>query len=291
MIDAHTHFFSEEASADVQSWGLSRNEKYWSMLVGERPDGKLSLQGFPNEKKFLNDMDEAQIERAFIMGWYWQNYETCVEENLRISALVKRHPDRLSAFAAILPTNKKSIEIAKTARDMGFCGLGELHDGVQNFSFKSPIFEEILQISAIEKLAINIHITENTPRMYQGKTPTKTAEAIEVAKKHLDVNFIFAHWCGNLVFENIDDVKSPNIFFDSAATQFIASKDAFSLAEGNPTLANSIIYGTDYPLRLYPKLFKEEEMTTAATFARNSVSKNFAKNLFTNNCSKAIKIL
>ncbi len=291
MIDAHTHFFSKEAGENSDSWGLARSEAYWTMLVGKRPDGKLSLQGFPSEKKFLDDMDKAGIEHAVIQGWYWQNHQTCVEENARIASLIKRHPDRLSAFASIMPASHKAIDITKRARDMGFCGLGELHDGVQKFSYKSKIFEAILEIASRDLLAVNIHITEQTQRTYLGKTDTATNDAIEVANNHKDVNFIFAHWCGNKAFENLPELSAENIFFDSAASQFTAPQDAFSMAENNITLSQKAIYGTDYPLRLYPKKFKEEEMLTAVEFARTSISENFAKILFTNNCSKAIKLL
>lgn len=289
MIDAHTHFFSEEAAIDTQAWAQKRGETYWDMLVGKRPDGKLSLQGFPSEEKFLSDMDKAGVEHAVIQGWYWQNHETCVEENNRISALIKRHPDRLSAFASISPAFPQSVDIAKSARDMGFCGLGELHDGVQNFSYKSLIFEKLMNVASDQKLAVNIHITEQTQRTYLGKTDTATNDAIEVANIHKDVIFIFAHWCGNKAFENLPELDAKNIYFDSAATQFTAPKNAFELAEKNAILSKKIIYGTDYPLRLYPRMFKEEEMLTALTFAKNSVSKNFAKILFTNNYTNIIK--
>ena len=143
IIDAHTHFFCPEAAKDSSAWALARGEAYWAKLVGPRPDGKPTLQGFPDEKKFLSDMDEAGVERAVIQGWYWQNQQTCLEENARISKLVKAHPDRLSAFAAVNPACDGALEIAKSARSMGFCGLGEIHDGVQKFKYSSKAFEKL----------------------------------------------------------------------------------------------------------------------------------------------------
>ena len=175
---------------------------------------------------------------------------------------------------------------------MGFCGLGELHDGVQKFAFKSAAFDAIAETAAASGLAICLHITEQTPRQYLGKAPTDTRGAVEAAKRHKGANFIFAHWCGNAAFENPELFAGmDNAFFDSAASQFTAPKDAFALAEKSETAAGRIIYGTDYPLRLYPKLFKAEEMKTALESARAQVSENFAKNLFTKNCYKAIKLL
>ncbi len=290
MIDSHTHFFPKEVANAPQDWALKHRESYWAILVGKRPDGKPSLQGFPSEKKFLSDMDDAGIDYAIIQGWYWEHSQTCIEQNLEISKLIKKYPDRLGAFAAIQPADATTLQIVESARDMGFLGLGEIHNGVQKFSFKSDLFEKILHLAEINELALSIHITEQTTRQYLGKTPTDTLTAIDVAKNFPMVNFIFAHWCGNLAFEGIaDDVE--NIYFDTAATQFTAPKNAFALAQGNQVLSTKIVYGSDYPLRLYPRLFKYEEMKTAVDFAKGQISKNFEKNLFAKTPSKAIKRL
>ena len=131
-IDSHTHFYPEFVAARPVEWAHSAGENYWALLVGKRPDGRKSLQGFPSEKKFLCDMDKAGVERAIIQGWYWQNSGTCEMMNYEISKFVKAHPDRLSAFISIQPANaERSIETVKRARDDGFCGIGEIHDGVQ----------------------------------------------------------------------------------------------------------------------------------------------------------------
>ena len=290
MFDIHTHFFPKSVSKNHQSWATDKNELYWKNLVGERPDGKKSLQGFPSEEKFIADMNLANIERAVIQGWYWQNSATCIEQNAQIMHFVKKHPDRLLAFASVQPAQKDAIDIVKSARENGFCGLGELHDGVQQFSYKSKIFEKILEIAEADNLAICLHITEHTKRQYLGKTPTNTQDAIDIAKQCKGVNFIFAHWCGNLAFENQElFANTDNIFFDCAASQFTAPKDVFQTASNSQLLENKVIYGTDYPLRLYPKLFEKEEMQTAVKFAKETASKKFAKNLFTNNFFKVIK--
>ncbi len=290
MIDAHTHFFPRETASNIKEWADEHEEFYWLNLVGERPDGKPSLQGFPSEEKFIADMDEAGIRRAIIQGWYWENAQTCVEQNTAIAKFIKKYPDRLSAFAAIQPNDKLSLEIAENARKMGFIGFGELHDGVQKFSFEDEIFREILKIAESDKMIVCLHITEQSERQYLGKTKTETIKAIEIAKQYPKVNFIFAHWCGNLAIENSElFAENPNIFFDSAATQFTSPKDVFARAEVNPIISAKTIYGSDYPLRLYPKLFKTEEMKTAVDFARGQISKNFEKNLFTNTISKVIK--
>ena len=291
MIDSHTHFFPENVARNPAHWAAERGEKYWAELVGERPDGKPSLQGFPSAQKFVRDMDEAGVDRAVIQGWYWQNQQTCRELNAQIAEVIGANPRRLSAFAALQPNSADALEIAESARANGFCGIGELHDGVQKFSFGGEIFEKIMEIAARDNLAVSLHITEKTDRQYLGKTETDTLGAIAAARNHPDVNFIFAHWCGNLAFENPEFFDGlENVFFDSAATQFTAPKTAFADAEKSPLLRARAVYGTDYPLRLYPRKCRLEEMANAAEFARGQIGAGFAKNLFTNNFLRAIKV-
>ena len=292
MIDAHTHFFPPEAAADTDAFASARREPYWGRLVGARPDGKPSLQGFPTRDKFLRDMDAAGVEFAVIQGWYWENASTCKEQNAFVAEFARAHPDRLGAFAAVQPASEESLEIAERARADGFCGLGELHDGVQHFSYNSPLLDKILDIAERDSLAVCLHITENSPRAYHGKTPTNTRAALELARRRRGVNFIFAHWCGNLAFTSPElFADTPNVFFDCAATRFTAPKNAFELAQQSQLLFDHTLYGTDYPLRLYPKLFAHEEMKTAADQTRACVSEKFGKNLWTKNFIKAIKKL
>ena len=168
-IDSHTHFYPEFVAARPVEWAHSAGENYWALLVGKRPDGRKSLQGFPSEKKFLCDMDKAGVERAIIQGWYWQNSGTCEMMNYEISKFVKAHPDRLSAFISIQPANaERSIEAVKRARDDGFCGIGEIRDGVQQFGFLSPQFDDICAAAAECELPICVHITESSERKYLG---------------------------------------------------------------------------------------------------------------------------
>lgn len=291
IIDAHTHFYPSEISGNPDIWAHKRNEKYWATLVGKRPDGKLSLQGFPSEKKFLSDMDDAGVEHAIIQGWYWENPETCEEYNTLISDLLTRHSDRLSAFASVQPRFcKHSVEVVKRAKEQGFCGVGELHDGVQEFSYLDENFEKLAIACAEENLPICVHLTERTSRQYLGKVDTNFEEAFSSAKKYTSTNFIFAHWLGSEIFENPQNadnlLKNKNIFFDSSASPLLCKEDAWQKA---CAFADYAIYGSDYPLRLYPRKFKVEEMKTIVDEAKTNIDQNCAENFFRNNILKIIK--
>lgn len=286
MTDIHTHFYPAYIAADTDGWAKPRGEAYWAELVGRRPDGKRSLQGFPSEKKFLSDMDEAGVERAVIQGWYWENPDTCDELNAEISAFAKRHPDRISAFAAVQPAyGRRAVETAMRARENGFSGIGELHDGVQKFSYASADFEMLADACARERLPVCIHLTERSPRRYLGKVATDFGGATAAARRFGNVDFIFAHWLGGEIFENPENaaelVGRGNVFFDSAASPFLASADAWKTATEN--FPDAAVYGSDYPLRLYPRKFKTEEMRTIATEAAENVPPQAAEKFFETN--------
>lgn len=292
IIDIHTHFYPEYVATDTDGWAKPRGEAYWAELVGKRPDGKRSLQGFPNEKKFLSDMDKAGVERAVIQGWYWEKPDTCDELNAEISALVKRHPDRISAFAAVQPAyGKRAAETARRARDDGFSGIGELHDGVQKFSYSSSDFEMLAAVCQEERLPLCIHLTERSPRQYLGKVATDFDGATAAARRFGKVDFIFAHWLGGEILENPENaaelIRRGNVFFDSAASPFLASVEVWkNAAEKFPDAA---LYGSDYPLRLYPRKFRTEEMLTIATEASEHVPPQAAEKFFRTNADFLLK--
>ena len=280
MIDAHTHFYPENVAANPAAWAERRGEAYWAALVGPRPDGKSSLQGFPSEKKFLEDMDAAGVERAIVQGWYWESPDTCGEANAATAAFAKRHPDRISAFASVQPAfGKRAAETAKRARDDGFVGIGEIHDGVQKFSYAGGSFEQLALACAEESLPVCVHLTERSERAYLGKVATDFSAAFAAARKFAGVDFIFAHWRGGA-----EAAKLPNVFFDSAANPFVAGIEAWRTCVSE--YPDSAIYGSDYPLRLYPRKFKTEEMATIANEARANVPAEFAGKFFSGNIAK-----
>lgn len=288
VIDTHTHFFSDKIAKDPISWGQKHKEFHFMAVMSPRPNGKLIMQGFPDIKKFLNDMDDAGIERAIIQGWYWQNTSTCQETNDYISKIVKKHKDRLSAFASIQPADLEgSKKILENVINMGFIGIGELHDGVQNFSYASKNFSELASIMSEKNLPVCLHITDERGRNYPNKIYTDNDTILFATSKFPKLNFILAHWGGGDVF-SMRRMYGKNVFFDSSATSLLYEKNAWSKASENAE--NQIVYGSDYPLRLYPKLFEKEEMKTFFNEAKLFIpSKSAEKFFYQNACNILFK--
>lgn len=278
IIDCHTHFYPRFAAENPEGWAAGAREPYWGALVGRRADGKRSLQGFPNGKKFLLDMDRAGVERAVVQGWYWENPETCSLMNAEIAKFAAAHPDRISAFASINPAfPRESLKEISRARDLGFIGVGELHDGVQGFDYSSREFSEIALACAGAGLAVCAHLTEKSARQYPGKRATDFESAYAAARACPSAKFIFAHLCGGDAAAPSFE-PPPNAFFDTAAFPLTDGADA--VAKAVKKFPDRALYGSDYPLRLYPRKFISEEMETVVSEAKAAAPAEFAQSFF-----------
>ena len=291
IIDSHTHFFPEFAALSPDSWSRKNGEPYWGSLVGKRPDGKKSLQSFPGEKTFLKDMDDALVDRAVIQGWYWERSETCDLMNSEISKFVKRHPDRLSAFASAQPkcfvSPKDAEKFVKKAMDDGFLGVGELHDGVQKFS-KKQIFM-LAEACSRENFPLCFHITENTPRHYFGKVETNSEIIMEAARSFPKAKFILAHWIGGEIFKNPSFPLAKNIWSDSAAHPLLYPPKYWQ--KGVETLKEKSLFGSDYPLRVYPKKSSEANFSEILGEIKSNIHGKELENFLGKNFKKMSKIV
>lgn len=280
IIDAHTHWYPPSVSENPDVWAAGRGEAYWAALVGERADGKPSLQAFPDMNKFLRDMDEAGVERAVIQGWYWQKSQTCDLMNAEIIRLIGRFPDRLAAFASLNPADEDVEKKLRRASDMGFIGVGELHDKIQNFDFSSSRFDNFCSLCAELNFPVCVHLSDPRGRDYPNKALTSNESAYAAAARNPKTKFIFAHFGGGEVFEpNFKFLE--NVYYDCAANTFLYKEAA--LREMSEVLADKMIFGSDYPLRLYPKKFADCEMKCFKDSTFECVRADFKEAFFSGN--------
>ena len=73
----------------------------------------------------------------------------------------------------------------------------------------------------------------------------------------------------------------PNAFFDTAA--FPLTDGAEAVAKAVKKFPRRALYGSDYPLRLYPRKFINEEMETAVAEAKAAVPTGLARKFFSGN--------
>lgn len=257
IIDAHTHRYPEEVHADPAKWANENGEHHWAQLVAPQA-GRLSLQGFVTGDAMLRDMDAAGIDRSIMLGWYWQHQKTCNWHNAWMARWLKEHPDRFGAFASVnAAAGESAYNAVRSAIEVdGFCGIGEMLPTIQGFQRDNETWLKILSWAEQHGVPVNFHVTEPLGPEYPGSTPTPFNDFLYYAENFPRLKMILAHWGGGMPFYKLRRKLGncfDNVYFDTAASPLIYEPDYISnciAAAG----ADKVLFGTDYPLRIYPKL-------------------------------------
>lgn len=259
IYDAHTHCFPCELGQSAPTWAQQHRELHWEKLVA--PKGRASIQGWSDLQQMLTHMDAAGVEKACLLGWYWENESTCLWHNQLMANWLQAAPDRLVAFAAVLP-NTQVVEQLERARDQGFCGVGELHPGVQGFSSADPHWRTLADWCVSQQWPVNLHATEAAGASRRDRVATPLQDFVAMAEQHPLLKLILAHWGGGLpFFENNQRLKKRlrNVYYDTSASPLLYAPAVFRQVIDAVGI-DKIIFGSDYPLKLFPKHQKEADM-------------------------------
>lgn len=254
VIDAHVHLYPEDLNQDPVSWAAQRGETHWAMLCTRRRRSGEAVQEFPSVDVLLREMDAAGVDRAVLLGWYWQWPETCLWQNAFYKQCVRAHPDRLSAFATLHPAAGRdaTLRIVQAARDEGFCGLGELSPHSQGYDVADPIFQEVMDLAGDLRLPVNFHVTDPAGAHYPGRVETPGRDFIWLARTFARTPIILAHWGGLLPFREEEPGALLNLFYDTAASPLLYDATIWRRFQEVVPLER-LLFGSDFPLRLYPK--------------------------------------
>jgi predicted TIM-barrel fold metal-dependent hydrolase len=259
IIDCHTHAYSSEAVAAPREWALAHQEPHWADLVA--PTDRPSIQGWSDPGTMLAAMDAAGVDQAVLLGWYWENESTCREQNAAIAQWLAMAPGRLIGFAAIYP-NAQVIDQLESARALGFCGVGELHMGIQKFNASSPHWQAMANWCASNNWPINCHATETAGHDHPGSVATPLQEFVRMAAATPDLKLILAHWGGGLAFfEQNPKLRKllRNVYYDCAASPLLYEMRIFKQMVDLVGI-DKLLFGSDYPLRIFPRTQKTPEM-------------------------------
>ncbi len=271
IIDAHVHLYPTELNRDPLDWAASRSETHWAMLCTRQRKNGQAVQGFPGVNELLQAMDAAEVSRVVLQGWYWQWPETCVWHNHFMSICVKEHPDRFSAFATLHPAAGRdaTLEIVRSARARGFCGLGELSPHSQGYDVGDPIFQEVMELAGELRLPVTLHVTDHESGHYPGRAETPLRDFLWLANTYPHTNFILAHWGGLLPLHEEEAEKLFNVFYDTAASPLLYDETIWKrFLEVVPV--ERLLFGSDYPLNLYPKKNQAPEMSHFISEAKHA---------------------
>lgn len=260
IIDAHVHLYPPEVNRNPGDWAQARGETLWSLLsLRRRKDGR-AVQTFPDLARLLHDMDEAGVDHAVLLGWYWENPATCALQNQFYSECITRHPDRLSAFGAVHPgSGDAALDEIRRLAGQGFRGLGELSPHSQGFTPTDPTWRRILNLAGELGLPVNLHVTDPSSRRFPGRIETPLEDFIGMATDFPSTRFILAHWGGGLAFERATR-KLTNVWFDTAAAPLIYGSDSWKRGLA-VAVSERVLFGSDYPLNLYPQQDAEASMS------------------------------
>jgi predicted TIM-barrel fold metal-dependent hydrolase len=269
-IDSHVHLYPPEVNGNPAGWAEANGERRWSDLCTRLRDGR-PVQGFPSVDQLLRSLDSAGVERAVLLGWYWENPASCVLQNRFYAQCIRLHPDRLTGCATVHPAAGSAAvrEEIRRACGEGLAGLGELSPHSQGFPIGDGIWGEALELAAQLRLPVNLHVTAPEGRSYPGRVATPIEDFLTIARQFPRTNFILAHWGGLLPLRIPAAAAQPNLYYDTAASPLIYDS---AIWRRFATLAGQgrVLFGSDYPLNLYPALGSEPEIGGLVSEARAS---------------------
>jgi predicted TIM-barrel fold metal-dependent hydrolase len=256
IVDAHIHLYAAEVAAGPAAWGLAHGEPGWTKTVA--PEGRRSIQGWSDPDRLIADMDEAGVDSCVMLGWYWERQETCDLQNGWYLEWMRRHPGRLTGFAtAQLAAGRRAVEALERALDSGLCGVGELLPQAQGYTLDDPWFRRALELAVARRVPVTLHATDPGAGAAAGPE-TPLGEYVRLAREFPGATLILAHWGGGIAFRGAPagEALPPNLYFDTAASPLLYGPEVFRRAIDRVGAGN-ILYGSDYPLILYPRASRE----------------------------------
>ena len=264
IIDCHTHCYPVALHADPRAWAEQQNEPHWADLVA--PIGRKSIQDWATPERMLQDMRTAGVEKAILLGWYWENESTCRWHNEVIADWVRTAPEQFIGFASIDP-NGQVIDQLEHAKSLGLRGVGELHPGLQRFNSQSKGWLQLADWCTAHDWPVNFHCTATSGKDHPSAIPTPLDDYLVMARDTPNLKIILAHWGGGLAKE-MPSPLPPNIFFDCSASPLLYPANIFNEVVEKIGY-HHLLFGSDYPLRLFPRAQKNAEMITYLDTIKN----------------------
>lgn len=285
LIDFHTHYYPSEAARNPLAFAQRYGETHWGEVVA-RPRQQGGLQDWPDEKTFLAEMDRAKVEIAVLQGWYWENPDTCAVQNRWHQVVWSRHRERLRVFAPFHPGGgEASLRVVQEAVRQGASGVGELCPAAQGYGWGDPVFAALLRWAENHRVPVLFHVTEAVGRDYPGRVETPLRDFLETARRFPDLRMILAHWGGGVPFfelgkGNANELR--NVSYDSAAAPLVYADEAYSAME-SLVGKEKLLFGSDYPLRIYPRLPAGEGREKLIATARKAYATTTQERFFREN--------
>ena len=182
-------------------------------------------------------------------GFPWASQELCEEHN---ACYLELDGERLVRLCTVQPlAGRRAVDELRRCLDAGFAGLGEMNPDAEGVALSDedhwgPLAECLVEAQA----TLLLHCSEPVGHAYAGKGATTPDKVYRFALAHPELKIVGAHWGGGLPFYYLMPEVGPalpNLYFDSAATEFLYDTRVFGIAAG---LAGTdrVLFGSDFPL-------------------------------------------
>jgi hypothetical protein len=264
--DSHVHLFPPEI---YENWEKYAPRDPWFATLTRKPEnGKGTEEAWCNGEEALASADEAGVSGLVMQGWYWNDAGLQTLHNDYMAELLEAHPQRLRGFISLNPLLPGGVEEVERCLKLGFSGIGELGPGGNGYDFRHPKLWELLECADHYALPVCIHCGEPVGHPYPGKDTTSLAPLPELAKRFPHVTFVLAHLGGGLPFyelnRRIRKAMLPNVVYDTAANPLLYDLRSIR-AVVDLVGADRLLFGSDFPLLLYPSKSRERDMTRFVT--------------------------
>lgn len=259
--DSHVHLFPPEVYKNWEKY--ARVDTWFGMLTKAPKNGKGTMEAWANADEALLCADAAGVDGLVMQGWYWNDAGLMRLHNDYMAEVVRKYPHRMKAFISVNPKfkNEAVAEIERCAA-MGFAGIGELGPGGNGYDFEDKDFLKVIDCAKSYHLPVCIHCGEPIGHDYPGKDMTPLGPLADVILKHQEVTFILAHLGGGMPFFEMGKRfhgKFGHVFYDMAANPLLYHISSLKAAV-QLVGAKRLMFGSDFPLLLYPSKKREMDM-------------------------------
>jgi predicted TIM-barrel fold metal-dependent hydrolase len=242
IVDAHVHLFPPAVVADRAAY-VERDA--WFRQLYQPARARLA-----GVEDLLRSMDQAGVDRSVVAAFPWRDQRLCEEHNAYHRQLAG--DERLALLCTVQPgAGKRAVDELKRCLDAGFAGLGEMNVDAQGAELDvddrwGPLVEALVEAAAV----LMLHCSEPVGHTYPGKGQNTPDKVYRFALAHPELKLVAAHWGGGLPFYYLMPELGPslpNLYFDSAATEFLYDSRVYSAALEAAGPERSM-FGSDFPL-------------------------------------------
>jgi uncharacterized protein len=242
IVDAHVHLFPPAVVASRIAY-VERDAWFRQLYEPSRA----RLAGVDDLRR---SMDQAGVDSSVVAAFPWRDQGLCEEHNTYFRSLAGA--DRMALLCTVQPrAGQRAVDELKRCLDLGFAGLGEMNVDAQDVELDEddcwePLVEALVEADAV----LMLHCSEPVGHVYPGKGRNTPDKVYAFALAHPDLKLVAAHWGGGLPFYYLMPELGPalpNVYFDSAATEFLYDGRVYAAALDAAGVERSM-FGSDFPL-------------------------------------------